>query len=198
MKFSKNEIIKIFKYNFPFLSNEDIGCLLNISTYSNKYKKEIIVKEGNRPDQVFFILKGYVRGFVTNELGQEKTIQLRDAGYFVGDSQKLFYNLPQKYTYVAISEVHILYLNYEDFEKLALEKPIIAKLLLEVYKEIIAAQSYRIELMIMMNAKKRYQHLVENKPDYLEEIEAKYIANFIGITPVSLSRIQKEIKNSLK
>ena len=198
MDFSKKEIKHIITERFPFLSKKDVECFLNITTYEKKKKKEIIVDVGNRSDQVFYILKGFVRGFIINELGQEKSILLRSEGYFVGDAEKLFYDLPQKYTYVAIKETHVLYLKYNDFESLALINPKIAQLLLNVFKEIIAAQSYRIESVILKNAKKRYLDFIEKKPDLLKEIDSKYIANFIGITPVSLSRIQKEIKDSSK
>ncbi len=48
--------------------------------------------------------------------------------------------------------------------------------------------------MISMTAKDRYIDLIKKNPTFLEKAYAKYIADFLGITPVSLSRIIKEIK----
>ena len=86
-----------------------------------------------------------------------------------------------------------MYLKYSDFEKLAFKNPAISKLLLHVLKEIISTQSKRIESLTSMNAKKRYQVLSEIKPKFIEKVSSKHIASFIGITPVSLSRITKSI-----
>ncbi len=47
--------------------------------------------------------------------------------------------------------------------------------------------------MISMTAKDRYIDLIKKNPTFLEKAYAKYIADYLGITP-SLSRIIKEIK----
>ncbi len=196
MKLSKPEMKNLILEIFPLLSTEDIDFFLEITTYKNVRKGKIITDKVNNPNQMFFILEGFVRGFITDDQGQEKTILLRNKGHFIGDIGRIFYNSPPKYTYEAIKDVHVLYLDYNQFESIALEKPILSMLLINILKEIILVQSSRIESMILMNAKNRYLSLIKNNPDFLKEVQAKHIANYIGITPVSLSRIQKEIKNS--
>jgi hypothetical protein len=41
-------------------------------------------------------------------------------------------------------------------------------------------------------------HLVENQPDLLQRIPQHYVANYLGITPVSLSRIRKRVADMNK
>ncbi|MFK5878694.1 MAG: Crp/Fnr family transcriptional regulator [Flavobacteriaceae bacterium] len=195
MKLTSSKIISILHKNFPYLSNDDIDSFLKITTYSKVDKKEILIEKGNQPKQIFFILSGYVRGYITNELGLEKIILLRDKGYFIGDAEKIFYDRPQKYTYATIKESHVLFLNYDNLESLAFNNPLIMRLLLNIFKEIMTAQNHRIESLISMDATNRYEELIEKKPGFLKEIHSKFLANFIGITPVSLSRIQKKISS---
>jgi len=198
MKLSKKEIETIFSKQFPFLSKKDLDCFLEITNYKKKKKKEVIIGTENRSDKLFFILKGYVRGFTIDPCGTEQNILLREEGYFVGDADKLFYNAPQKYTYVAITKTHYLSLKYSDFEKLALNNPAISKLLLHVLKEIISTQGKRIESLISTKAKIRYQILAEIKPEFIKKVSSKHIASFLGITPVSLSRITNSISSKNK
>ncbi|MEY8661668.1 hypothetical protein AALT52_01985 [Ligilactobacillus faecis] len=40
---------------------------------------------------------------------------------------------------------------------------------------------------------KRYQELKTKRPDILARVPNYYIASYLGITPVSLSRIQKRV-----
>lgn len=40
---------------------------------------------------------------------------------------------------------------------------------------------------------KRYQNLLEEKPEIFQRVQQKYIANILGIKPESLSRIRKRV-----
>lgn len=91
-----------------------------------------------------------------------------------------------------------MFFDYSNFEALAFQYPNIMKWLLNIFKEIIILQNYRIETFISMTAKERYLNLIKLNPSFLKNSYAKYIANFLGITPVSFSRIVKEIKQKKK
>jgi CRP-like cAMP-binding protein len=42
--------------------------------------------------------------------------------------------------------------------------------------------------------KERYLNLVKEKPHIVQRVPQQYIASYLGITPVSLSRIRSRIK----
>ena len=44
----------------------------------------------------------------------------------------------------------------------------------------------------------RFQNLIKKQPDLFQRIPQKYIANFLGISPESLSRIRSRILTKLK
>ena len=44
----------------------------------------------------------------------------------------------------------------------------------------------------------RYLKLIKNNPDIFQRVQQKYIANFLGISPESLSRIRNRIVNKRK
>jgi len=194
MQLSKEKIKNILIKMLPDLTKKDIDSFIKITNYEIIGAKEIIIKRGNRSKKAFLIIEGTVRGYFISETGKEKNILLRGKGFLIGDARKLFNNEYQRYTYEAIPETHVLFFNYPDLEALASKNLTIMRWLSNIFKEIIIFQNYRIETMITMPAKDRYIDLIKKNPTFLEKTYAKYIADFLGITPVSLSRIIKEIK----
>ncbi len=51
---------------------------------------------------------------------------------------------------------------------------------------------------ICLSTKKMYAYLCQECPEILEELPDKYIAEFMGVRPEWLSRIKKEMEQSLK
>ncbi|MGH1517755.1 Crp/Fnr family transcriptional regulator [Chryseobacterium sp. JK1] len=50
------------------------------------------------------------------------------------------------------------------------------------------------EMLLLKNTPQdMYEYLLKHKPHYIQNIPLKYLASYIGITPISLSRIRKRI-----
>ena len=50
--------------------------------------------------------------------------------------------------------------------------------------------------LLFTNASERYTSLLENNPDLLQRIPLEHLASYLGITPVSLSRIRAKLKQT--
>lgn len=72
--------------DFPRTTNErDILSLLSENRDINKYKrKQIIYVEGNRPARLYYIKKGKVKTYKTNEEGKELIVGIYGEGDFLG------------------------------------------------------------------------------------------------------------------
>ena len=60
-------------------------------------------------------------------------------------------------------------------------------------KEIILVEE-RLISRLLLNATERYKNLMDHYPQLLQRVQLNYIASYLGITPVSLSRIRAEIR----
>ena len=63
------------------------------------------------------------------------------------------------------------------------------------------AQKRATEIAMSLSSDKpeeRYLKLIKNNPDIFQRVQQKYIANFLGISPESLSRIRNRIVNKRK
>ena len=195
MPFTTIEIFAALSKLLPNLTEKDIKDFMGITTYKIVDKNEIILRSGIRTKKIFLILKGTVRGYIVDEKGVEITILIRSTGIFVADTGKLFTDESQRMTFKSIDEAHILLFNYKDFESLANKNSRIMQLHLNALKEAVARLFYRVESLTTMTHEERYKDILALNPDFLKKTNAKYLANYLGITPQSLSRIMKRIKN---
>ena len=198
MHFTTKEIFKALSKVLSNLNKKDIEDFLSITTYKKVNKNMIIQRSGLQTKKVFLILKGTVRGYIINEKGVEITILIRSNGIFVADTGTLFTDDPQRMTFKPIDEAHILLFNYKDFESLANENSRIMQLHLNALKEAITRLFYRVESLTTMTNEERYKDIVALNPHFIKTTNAKYLANYLGITPQSLSRIMKRIKDNKK
>lgn len=84
----------------------------------NKYKKkQIIYSEGNHPGRLYYILKGKVKTFKSNEDGKELTIGLYNQGDFLGYIP-LLENEPYKETAESMEDSELAIIPRVDFEEL--------------------------------------------------------------------------------
>jgi len=183
------EQYRILVSTFPFLKEEDIEQLLDIAQYRCYQNKEKIVKSGEIPRKIFFLLKGMTRGYFINKKGEEKNIFLRPEHTLTGAPESLFQNKPTKYTFEAILETHLLIYDFNDFKQLAQKNPRINDLYIQGLQENIQTLIGRVEMMIDKSPEERYEELLKQSPQFFQTAFNKHIANYLGITPVSLSRI---------
>lgn len=62
-----------------------------------------------------------------------------------------------------------------------------------IAEELICCYDERVISFITMTPEERYMLMVERQDKFLQKVPQHYIANYLGITPVSLSRIRKRI-----
>jgi CRP/FNR family transcriptional regulator, cyclic AMP receptor protein len=86
----------------------------NINTYK---KKQTIYFEGNRPSRLFYIQKGKVKIFKTNDDGKELVVELFNKGDFLGYTA-LLEGTSYKETAEAMDETELAIIPKEDFDEL--------------------------------------------------------------------------------
>lgn len=185
-------------FNKILTDDNDVKSFLNICTFIKFKNKESVIKANDKATKAFFILTGTVRGYLLNNEGVEKNIFLRPAGTFMGAPNILFDEPVSKYTFEVIGDTELLLFEFKDFEKLALNNPNILKLYVSAFKEIVQTMVYRIESMIGKMPQQRYEELIKKSPHFFLTVYHKDIANYLGITAVSLSRIINQSRSKKK
>jgi len=157
-----------------------------------RYPKEhILMKADKIETSIFFIKKGIVRAYAVPD-DSEITFWFGEEGQPIL-SMKSYVENEKGYENIELLENCELYeLKIEKLNNLYNQDIHIAnwgRRLAEI--ELLKTES-RIILTELRSAKERYDELIINSPSLLQRVALKHIASYLGITPVSLSRIRKQ------
>jgi CRP-like cAMP-binding protein len=186
-----SDLTLVLKETYPFLSEEDIVELLSISKVRKVSNKTVLIKGGEISKKIYFIAEGLIRGYFTNEKGVEKNIFLRPDKTVTGAPNSLFNKTPAKYTFEAVGDCLLLEYEQSDFERLSSSNSRFIKMYIEGLHEVIKILIFRVESLIDKMPEERYEQLISTHPQFFQKAYNKHIANYLGITSVSLSRIIK-------
>ena len=188
---NSTQITEILKETYPFLLDSDIESLMRIAKLKQVSNKTVLIKGGEVSKKLFFIAEGLIRGYFTNDKGVEKNIFLRPERTITGAPNSLFNDRPTKYTFEAVGNCVLLEYTQEDFGRLSIENSQFTKMYVQGLHEVIKTLIFRVESLIDKMPEERYEQLINTNPIFFQKAYNKHIANYLGITSVSLSRIIK-------
>ncbi len=161
----------------------------------NRYKKkQTIYSEGNHPNRLYYVLKGKVKTFKTNEDGKDLVIDLYSPGDFVGHIA-LLERTTYKDTAEALEETELAVIPREDFDELTSKNPEITR----KFVQLLAKNVSEKENQLLRLA---YNSLRKKVADALLMIQAKYNQSqqeqfFIDISRENLATIAGTATESL-
>ena len=153
----------------------------------NFKKGQLILRKGQVCQHLYFLQKGLVRCFIP---GEERTLWCEFENNFFFIPQSFFHQLPATESLVCLELSEGVRISYIHLEKLYRENHQWAQWGLAFMKD----QYLKIETiytsLLYRSATERYTTLLKAQPDVLQRVPLQYIASFLGVTPVSLSRIR--------
>ncbi len=175
-------------YPLPLPSKQ---LLLQNITEVNYPKGHILLSADKVEHSIFFIKKGIARVY-TRTLDHEITILFCKEGDTLVSMKS--YVLNQKgYEDVALLEDSELYeLKTEKLQKLFAKDISIANWARRFAEKELIKTEERFIARQFRTAKERYQEILRDHPDLIQRVQLSYIASYLGITQVSLSRIRAD------
>ncbi len=175
----------------PYLTEEEQEEFARLAQKKHYRKKQKIIRAGDYSPNVFLVKDAMVRGFIITEEGEEKTIILRTPKTFVGSPENLFQGKPARFSFEPLDASDVYFLNFNKVQALSARYPGVNRLLIEVFAETIQTLLWRIESLSYKLPETRYEELIEERPQFFQMAYHKHIANFLGVSATSLSRIIK-------
>ncbi|MCB9185562.1 MAG: Crp/Fnr family transcriptional regulator [Flavobacteriales bacterium] len=187
--------LKDYVSQFTFLTPKDIANFISISTITKPNKGEVLLEAGEVSHAMNIILKGFVRTYVVRQDGEERTTYLGSRGMPFGSTKTIMgsKDTPSNETVVALDDCIILSFDIREFKRIGNKSPGLYKMYAAGLEKGILEAVERLEFHSVMLPEQRYQYLQDNRPEIMQNVPLKYIASFIGITPVSLSRLRARI-----
>ena len=151
--------------------------------------KTILLEEGKVADKLYLVRKGCLRLFFYNE-GKDITFQFFFEGNFVASFDSLYKRTPSLFYLESIEPTELTAIRRADFYNLIDNDSSLRQL----YEEKLIDRFHVYQQLFLSRIKntlqQRYEELLKEYPDIIQRVPQHYIASYLGITPVSLSRIR--------
>ncbi len=181
---------------FSFLSGKDIAALWDLVSVIRVKKGQRLVTAGEKDYNLYYIVSGFARSYIQREDGDERTVYLAGPGMVIGSSKTSLGNKQGNENTVIVKNAMLLKVDFRKFKQLAAKQPNLYRLQNELMSNSLLETIERLEFHTVYSPEQRYRYLVENRQDILQNVPLKHIASFMGITPVSLSRLRSRMHSS--
>ncbi len=189
-------VIFEFISRYITLTEDEKREFIKINSFRSYKKGTILLAEGERTDECFFILAGCLRIYYVVD-GEEKTTAFFTEMEGV-NPQCVVDKKPSKY-YIACVEDSILTVGNPEMEAIMFERfPKFEILFRKLSEELLAQSQISFDDFKTSSPEQRYLKLQEARPDLLQRIPQGQLASFLGIKPPSLSRIRARILGKAK
>lgn len=178
---------------FGIFSEEEIRSALDLFSVKLLKKSELFVSQGQSCTEIGFITSGICRSFYLSEKGEEITYCFRFPGEFMVAYSSFITGQGSLEDLQALSPAELLVISKSDVDRLAATSPAWMQFLKITAEQQFIELEKRIFQLQRVNARTRYEELLKNQPEYVQQIPLHYLASYLGITQRHLSRIRKEI-----
>jgi len=173
------------------LSEDEKNALLSLGLFHSVKKGTVLLKEGQKIQDSFFVLKGCIRVYYIID-GEEKTT----AFYTEMDvltPHCVINKAPSEY-FISCVEDSILTVSNSDMGVEMNSKfpkfDIMCRMLSE---ELLAKQRMDFDEFKTTSPEQRYLNLLQKRPDLIQRVPQHQLASYLGIKPQSLSRLRARI-----
>jgi CRP-like cAMP-binding protein len=175
------------KYN-P-LSKEAEQAIAEISNILTIKKNKDLQPIGHTCKTIYFIQKGVARIYYFKD-GIDITESFFFENSIIARVESLFTGKPSRKAIQILEDAEIVAINANQLFKLYDSFPEIERLFRKIFEAAYVDTVNRIEGIQFHTAEERYKALLSEAPNVLMKVPLKYVASYLGITQVSLSRIR--------
>ncbi len=171
------------------LTDKDIKLIKEVFKKREYKKKENLLEQGELTNNIFFVEKGLVRVFYTNDEGNEVNTHFASDNYYLTSFQSFVSQEESNESIQAIQDTTAFLLPYQEYIR---DDEFINKFRQAFVEQNVICIKKRADLLQTSTAKERYEHFLNNSDKkIIMNVPLVHIASYLGITPESLSRIRK-------
>ncbi|WP_297424999.1 Crp/Fnr family transcriptional regulator [Clostridium sp.] len=156
-------------------------------------KGEVIVHIGEMKSEIYFVTSGLIRNYYIDINGNDITRFFIEEGSFC-NTEILLKLEPSKYCIEALEDCKALVIHKKILKELIEENLYCMKVYMKALENSLRYKIDRESSFLLKSATERYLDFRKMHPSLEERVYQSYIASYLGITPVSLSRIRRTIK----
>lgn len=186
-------IAEVFKKMISPVDKTAVAALLDLAEERHYKKGQLILNFGEPCYYVGYIVKGVVRSYYLDNDGNDVTKNFQLENCIVIDEALLGLN-SSICTYEALEDCTILFADSFKVRNLIYQNSYIKNLYLLGLEGGLRYKIMRENSFLMQNATERYINFKKQYPTLENRVRQAHIASYLGITPESLSRIRRVLR----
>jgi len=175
------------------VSQEEANIFMSFC-YTKSFKKKAILSDDDKfIEEVYFIEKGILRVKIIDIEGKEHTTHFAIENQFIADYNAFLTQEKSRYQLEAMEDTDVIVLPRRAIEwgyKNMNEGQKLGRLIAEYY---FVYLDTRIQNLYTLSPIERYELMDKIFPDIHNRVPQHMIASYLGITPIHLSRIKKQL-----
>jgi len=188
---NETEKIKHFR-QFTDFNDSELEIIMPYFETRKFKKKSILLDIGKVSNEVFYIIKGCIRLYCEKD-GEELSTYFFTENMFAGSYDSFLSRRPSKVAIETLEECEVLVLTHEAQEKLFDIFPKMNEFIRKAIEQRFILLHDLFISYLLNSPEERYLMLQQERPALLQRIPQHQIASFLGVTPVSLSRIRNRV-----
>lgn len=159
-------------------------------------RTDFFLEQGKPCIKIGMLLRGILRGFVTDNDGKEVTTHFYQEGDMVVGS--FIPNTNLSMTIQALDDCELSVANYSEVMAQVNKNQEITDIITREFQKLNKQLQARLVSLLNLDALDKYALFLNDYPGLLNRIPHYYIAQYLGITPTQLSRVRKQFINKCK
>lgn len=190
--------MRIHLKNTVLFQNVDEDTIKNIESFTTHHKvskDNIVFYEGDEPKYLYLLVKGVIKLYKTSSSHKEIVLKYFHENELIGEVAN-FENIPYPATAKAYSDVEFLKVDFEKLKEVIFLNPSLAfNIQTSLIKKIKNLENI-ISTNLVLDSKERVAKYIYNHCDDFFETKNIEIAEVLGVSPETLSRILKFFKDN--
>ena len=176
------------------LSDEEFEYIKPFFTWKRIRKNQYLIHEGDEVKHEYLVLSGIYKVFYVDDQGKEYIVQFAQQNWWMSDYQAFFKQQNATLYIECIEEGEVLYSTLASREKLAADLHKMERFFRVKLTNGYVALQQRIKLLLSSTPQQRYEAFSKLYPDLSQRIPKKLIAEFLGVSRETLSRLYSSSK----
>jgi CRP-like cAMP-binding protein len=187
------EVIKHYRKKYPYLKDDDIEQMLDLVNFKALEVGELFVKFGEVNTNVFLVMNGLLKSYYLGQEEDEIIMNFYKENDISGNWYSTLLGEPARLCIEALESTTILQVDIKKLDALVFDNINLLRAYNHILKGKLINSLHKIWDNMNEKPEVRFLRLQRERPDLLERIPQKQIASYLGVTPVSLSRIKKRL-----
>jgi CRP-like cAMP-binding protein len=190
----QNRLIK-FLNNLAGIPNAELAQVIPRFHPRHLKKNDHFVEAGQTVTELGFVISGLMRLYYLTETGDDFTKSFCAENEFIGAYSALLLAEPSRLYIQALEDTLLLTIPYQAYQTLTNGKLCWEIINRKLAENLFIKKERRESALLLEDAPTRYLNFLKEYPGLEERVKQHHVASYLGITPVSLSRIRANLKN---